>query len=75
MKETAETSRASTSAIVQATVAKATSETAMRLPKTSSLKRAVKRVKRQHLPAEPASLDELEEIPQKFKATTTGNDA
>ena len=72
IKETAETSRASTSAIVQATVARATSEAAMRLPKQSSMKRAVKRVKRQHLPQEPRSLEELHDLPQKFKTTAKG---
>jgi len=72
IKRAAETSRASTSAIIQSKVARVSSETALKLPKIDSLKKAVRRVKRQHLPPEPKSLADLHEIPDKFRRNPDG---
>jgi len=72
LKETAATSRASTSAIVQSGIARVSSETAVKLPKAASLRKAVRRVKRQPLPPEPKSFADLREIPDALKRSLKG---
>jgi hypothetical protein len=72
IKRAAETSRAPSATVVQSKVSRVTGETALRLPKNSSLKKMVRRIKRQHLPPEPTHLNELEEIPARFRVTLKG---
>lgn len=72
IKRAAETSRAPTEAIIQSKVARLSSETAMKLPKVDSLKKTVRRVKRQNLPPEPKSLGDLNELPARFTRTLSG---
>ena len=45
------------------------SETAAALPQQKSLKRGIQRIKREHQPRLPVSLDELEEIPEQYRQT------
>jgi len=71
MKRAAETSRASTSAIILSNVARVSLETAMKLPKTEFMKKTARMVKRLHLPPELTSLDDLG-VPNKFKKTLKG---
>lgn len=43
------------------------------LPERENLKKAVRRVKRKNLPANPSSLDELDDIPRNLQVTATGD--
>jgi hypothetical protein len=66
VKETATTSHESTSSIIRSQVASTSSETYVKLPKKVTLKRRIERVRKQHLPPEPNTLENLQEIQEKF---------
>lgn len=72
IKRSAETSRASTSSIVSSKISRLSDETKMRLPKMDTLRKTVKRVKRQHLPPEPKSLSDLHDLPSRFRRILEG---
>ena len=72
LKKKAERSRANTSATVLSAVAGVSDETAMKLPKNASLRKIVRRVRRQHRPIKPKTLKDLEEIPDKFRNNLKG---
>jgi len=67
LKKKAERSRATISATVLSAVAGVSDETTMKLPKNASLLKTVRRVLRQHLPIESKTLEDPEEIPDKFR--------
>ncbi|XP_052124774.1 uncharacterized protein LOC127749675 [Frankliniella occidentalis] len=73
IKQAAGTSRASTTSVIQPKVARVSTETTTKLPKNAALRKMVRRVKRQHLPPEPKSLDELDNIPRRFHVTLKGD--
>ncbi|KAE8739816.1 hypothetical protein FOCC_FOCC014684 [Frankliniella occidentalis] len=73
IKRAAETSRATTVAVVQSKIARVSDKTAMKLPKFRNLKKMVRRVKRRDLPPEPKELMDLEEIPRQFRTTLKGD--
>lgn len=72
MKAAASTSREPTSSIVQRSVEGVTSETNMKLPKKSTLRRRIQEVRREYLPEEPKNLEELQEIAARFTKTKSG---
>ena len=52
--------------LTQGVLVQADSETLVSLPKEKSIKRTIQRIRRQHQPALPASIDDLGEIPEQY---------
>lgn len=73
IKQAAKRSREPTATIIQEAIQNIDSETSQKLPKKESMKRLVRTVRRENLPSEPKTLDNLDEIPEEYRKNLQGD--
>lgn len=73
LKEAASTSREPIASIMQKNVERVSSEASMKMPKKETIKRTLRNVRKKNMPPEPRSINDLQNIPDRYTKTLDGD--